>query len=96
MDTVCTPEAIRAPTASPRSVTTVSVVFSARIFVNRAAAPGSVGLASQVTFSCRAARTASHSRGAVTAMKSPLRQTRAPAMPAIEASSRLSTLAPAP
>ncbi len=86
----------RAAAASPRCSTTVSVVGPKRIWSKSRSWAGRVGVSSQTTLSWRAALTASHSRSARTARKSPRRTTLAPGMAAIEASSMLITLAPEP
>ena len=95
MDTAARPAAARTAGASPRCSTTASSVGSACMRSDSWANGGRVGAASQTTFSRRAACTASHSRSAVTPMKSPRRTTLA-AMPAMDASSTETTLAPAP
>ena len=81
---------------SPRSAATVSVVLAARICSRKPSLPGSVGVVSQVTLSCWAARTASHSLAATTPMKSRFRMTRAPGIFRMELSSTAIAFAAAP
>jgi len=78
------------------TTTTVSVVLAARIASCSPALPGRVAFCCHMTLSARAALTASHSRSAITPMKSPLRTTRAPGMALIELSSMLTARAPVP